>query len=140
MTTPLWVLLAFALWTLLVLIAGVGVHRWTQILARKAELTDFPGGVAEGAPVYRRAVRAHANCVENLPVYAAIAIIAAIAGVDTPGLDRLAVVFLAARIGQTLTHMLFRETNRTIGIRFGFFTVQVIALIWMAAIVAIAAW
>lgn len=140
MTIPLWVLLAFAIWTLLVLLAGVGVHRWARILSHRAELTDFPGGVAEGAPVYRRAVRAHANCVENLPVYGAIAITAAIAGVDTPRLDQLAIVFLAARIGQTLTHMLFRETNRTVAIRFSFFAVQVLAMFWMAAIVAITAW
>jgi uncharacterized MAPEG superfamily protein len=125
---------------LLVLLVGVGVHRWAHVLARKAELTDFPGGVAEGAPFYRRAMRAHANCVENLPVYGAIAITAAIAGVDTPGLDRLAIVFLLARFGQTLIHMLFRETNRTIGIRFSFFMVQFLVMLWIAAIVAIAAW
>lgn len=140
MTVPLWVLLAFAVWTVLVLMAGVGVHRWSRILARNAELTDFPGGVAEGAPIYRRAVRAHANCVENLPVYAAIAITAAIADVDTPRLDQLAIVFILARGGQTLTHMLFPETNRTVGIRFSFFAVQVFAMLWMAAIVAFTAW
>jgi len=50
MTTPLWILLAFAVWTLLVLLAGVGVHRWSRILFRRAELTDFPGGVVEGTP------------------------------------------------------------------------------------------
>ena len=33
MTTPLWVLLAFAVWTLLVLLAGVGVHRWSRIFS-----------------------------------------------------------------------------------------------------------
>lgn len=54
--------------------------------------------------------------------------------------DQLAIVFLAARIGQTLTHMLFRETNTTVGIRFGFFAIQVFAVLWMAAIVALAAW
>ncbi|MFW2392220.1 MAG: MAPEG family protein [Methyloceanibacter sp.] len=140
MTVPLWVLLTLAVWTLLVLLAGVGLHRWSLILSSKAELTDFPGGVAEGAPAYCRAVRAHANCVENLPVYGAIAITAAIAGVDTPRLDQLAIVLLIARIGQTLIHMIFRETNRTVAIRFGFFAVQLLAMFWMAAIVAMTAW
>jgi uncharacterized MAPEG superfamily protein len=140
MTTPLWVLLAFAVWTLLVLLAGVGVHRWTRILSGRAELIDFPGGVVEGTPLYRRVTRAHANCVENLPVYAAIALTAAIAGVDTPRLDQLAIVFLVARICQTLVHTLFRESNVTIGIRFSFFTIQVAVMLWMAAIVARTAW
>jgi uncharacterized MAPEG superfamily protein len=139
MTTPLWVLLAFAVWTLLVLFAGVGVHRWSRIFSRKAELTDFPGGVVEGTPLYRRVTRAHANCVENLPVYAAIALTAAIAGVDTPRLDQLAIVFLIARIGQTLSHTLFRESNVTVGIRFSFFTIQVTVMLWMAIVVALAA-
>jgi uncharacterized MAPEG superfamily protein len=140
MTTPLWVLLAFAMWTLLVLLAGVGVHRWSRILSGRSELTDFPGGVVEGPPLYRRVTRAHANCVENLPVYAAIALTAAIAGVDTPRLDQLAVVFLIARICQTLTHTLFAESNVTVGIRFGFFAIQVAAMMWMAAIIAVTAW
>jgi uncharacterized MAPEG superfamily protein len=140
MTTPLWVLLAFAMWTLLVLLAGVGVHRWSRILSGRSELTDFPGGVVEGPPLYRRVTRAHANCVENLPVYAAIAVTAAIAGVDMLRLDQLAIVFLAARICQTLTHTLFRETNVTVGLRFTFFVVQVTAMLWMAVIVARTAW
>ena len=140
MTIPLWVLLAFAVWTVLVLLVGVGVHRWSRILSRRAALTDFPGGGTEGPPVYRRATRAHANCVENLPVYGAVAVTAAIAGIDTPPLDHLAIVFLAARICQTLTHMLFRETNVTIAVRFLFFAIQIFAVLSMAAIVARAAW
>jgi uncharacterized MAPEG superfamily protein len=140
MTTPLWVLLGFAVWTILVLLAGVGVHRWSRILSRKAELTDFPGGVAEGPPFYCRAMRAHANCVENLPVYGALAVTAAIAGVDTPRLDQLAIAILVARIFQSLTHMLFPITNVALAIRFTFFFVQVAAMLWMAAIIALTAW
>ncbi|MEZ5827527.1 MAG: MAPEG family protein [Hyphomicrobiales bacterium] len=140
MTVPLWVLLGFAAWTLMVPLTGVGVHRWGSVLSRKAELTDFPGGVVQGAPFYCRAMRAHANCVENLPVFAAIAIMAAIAGIDTPRLDQLAIVFLAARVGQTLTHMLFPETNLTIGIRFSFFAVQIFAMLWMITIIVFTAW
>jgi uncharacterized MAPEG superfamily protein len=137
MTTPLWVLLCFAVWTLLVLLAGVGVQRWSRILSRKAQLTDFPGGVAEGPPFYCRAMRAHANCVENLPVYAAIAVTAAIAGMDTPRLDQLAVAILVARICQSLTHLLFPITNVAVAVRFTFFFVQVLAMLWMAVIIAL---
>jgi uncharacterized MAPEG superfamily protein len=138
-TTPLWVLLAFVVWTILVLLAGVGIHRWSLILTRRAGPADFPGGVVEGAPAYRRATRAHANCVENLPLFAAIALTAAVAEIDTPRLDQLAIVFLIARVGQTLTHMLFLETHVTVGIRFSFFFVQVGVMLWMAAIIAVTA-
>jgi len=139
-TAPLWVLLAFAVWTLLVLIAGVGVYRWHRVLTGRAKPAEFPGGLPEGAPpIYRRVTRAHANCVENLPVYAAIALTAAVAGIDTPRLDQLAIAVLIARIGQTLTHMLFPETNRTVRIRFAFFFIQVSAILWMVAIIAMTA-
>ena len=139
MTIPLWVLLAFAVWTVLVLLSGVGIHRWSRILSRKAELADFPGGAAEGTPAYCRATRAHANCVEDLPIYAALALTAAVAGIDTPRLDQLAVTILIARVCQSLVHMILPETNITVGIRFSFFAVQLVAFLWMAIIIATAA-
>ena len=139
MTIPLWVLLAFAVWTVLVLLSGIGVHRWSRILSRKAELADFPGGAAEGTPAYCRATRAHANCVENLPIYAALALTAAVARIDTPHLDQLAVTILIARVCQSLVHMILPETNITVGIRFSFFAVQLVAFLWMAVIIATAA-
>lgn len=133
MTTPLWVLLAFAMWTLAVLLVGIGVRRWSLIFAGKAQLTDFPADSPHGSPAYRRAVRAHANCVENLPVYGAIALAAFAAQVNTPLLDELAIAFLAARIGQTLTHTLFPETNTTVMLRFLFFLAQIVCMIWMTS-------
>jgi len=132
-TTPLWVLLAFAMWTLAVLLVGIGVRRWSLIFAGKAQLTDFPADSPHGSPAYRRAVRAHANCVENLPVYGAIALAAFAAQVNTPLLDELAIAFLAARIGQTLTHTLFPETNTTVMLRFLFFLAQIVCMIWMTS-------
>jgi hypothetical protein len=132
MTTPLWVLLAFAVWTLVVLMVGVGIRRWSLILTGRAQLTDFPADVAHGSTAYRRAMRAHANCVENLPVYGAIALTAFAAQAASSLLDALAIAVIAARIGQTLVHTIFVETNATVLIRFLLFFAQVIAMLWMA--------
>jgi len=137
MTTPLWVFLAFAMWTIAVLLVGIGIRRWTLIFTGRAQLTDFPADIAHGTPAYRRAVRAHANCVENLPVFGALAVTAFAAQAQAPILDALAVTFLAARIGQSLTHMLVTETNTTILIRFLFFLAQIVCMIWMAAEIAL---
>jgi hypothetical protein len=139
MTTPLWVLLGFAAWTVLVLIAGIGVRRWTLILGGRAQLTDFPADTVHGTTAYRRAMRAHANCVENLPVYGAIAVAVFAAQVGGALIDGLAVAVLAARICQSLIHMSFAESNITVLVRFTFFAVQLVAMLWMAAEVAIAA-
>ena len=132
MSLPLWILLAFAGWTLVVLMVGVGIRRWTLILTGRAQLTDFPADAAHGSTAYRRAVRAHANCVENLPVYGAIATVAFAQHVINPMMDTLAVAFMSARICQTLIHMALAETNATVFARFAFFLAQVVAMFWMA--------
>lgn len=137
MTVPLYVLLAFAVWTLAVLMAGVGIRRWTLILSGRAQLTDFSADQPHGGAAYRRAVRAHANCVENLPVYAAIVLVAFAGHADTLRLDALAVAFMAARVCQTLVHTLFAETNGTVMIRFLFFFTQIVCMVWMAIEIAI---
>jgi uncharacterized MAPEG superfamily protein len=133
MSIPLWVLLAFACWTLVVLMIGVGIRRWALILTGQAQLTDFPADVAHGSTPYRRAVRAHANCVENLPVYGAIAVSAFAANAGGSTLDMLAVTVMTARVCQTVTHMAFTETNATVFVRFSFFLTQIVAKFWMAA-------
>lgn len=139
MTLALWMLLGFAGWTLLVLLAGVGIYRWSLILSGKAMLNSFPGDTPHGSTPYRRAVRAHANCIENLPVFAAIVLTATVAHVAPANMGWLAVAVLAARIPQTSIHMLLPETNATVGVRFSFFTVQIVAMIAMGAEIAMGA-
>lgn len=136
MSIPVWSVLAFAMWTIIVLAVGVGWHRWSLILAGKAELKSFPGDEAHGPPFYRRIVRAHANCIENLPVFAAIVFAAEASGAHLPVLNALSVAVVTARILQTSAH-LASGANAAIAARFTFFTIQLVAFIWMAALVAL---
>ena len=129
-------MLAFATWTIAVLILGVGVYRWSLILTGKAELKSFPGDEPHGSPLYRRAVRAHANCVENLPVFAAIVLAAEAAGAHSPTLDALSVGVVAARVVQTSAH-LSSGSNTAIAVRFSFLCVQFAAFMWMGTLVAL---
>lgn len=135
MTTPVLALLGFAVWTLLVLFGSVGVYRWSRILAGNARLTDFPADAPEGADWYKRAMRAHANCVENLPVLAAIVVAIVATGVQSPALDTLAVVVLVARICQTLVHIGLEQTQGVIAVRFVFFAAQAFSMLAMAGLV-----
>ena len=139
MTTPLFILLGFAGWTLLTLLGGVSILRWRQILNGTATFTDFPADTPHGSPAYRRAMRAHANCLENLPVYGAIVVVITAMGLKLPLLDDLAIGFMAARIFQTVIHILCTETSLTVALRFLFFFTQIICLIWMGMIEASAA-
>jgi uncharacterized MAPEG superfamily protein len=125
MTIALYCLLAFATWTLGLLAATIGVHRWNLILRGQREIHTFRADASDGPDWYRRATRAHLNCVENLPVFAAIVVTAALAGLQSPWFDLLACVVVVARVLQTLTHVSFRESARSVSFRFSFFMVQV---------------
>jgi uncharacterized MAPEG superfamily protein len=139
MPVPVWVLLGFAAWTLLTLFATVGVYRWSRILTGRTAISAWRADEPQGGEWYRRAMRAHMNCVENLPVYTAIVVAMLAAGVVSPILDLLAIVILVARICQTTIHMAFEQTNVIAGLRFAFFFVQAASMISMGILIAFAA-
>ena len=137
MSVPVWVLLAFAAWTLLALFGSVGWYRWSRILTGRAQINEFTPDVPHGSDWYRRAMRAHANCIENLPIYAAIVIAIIATGMRGRGLDALAIILLVARICQTVTHIVFQPTNTVVAVRFAFFLTQVLCMFSMGIIVAL---
>jgi uncharacterized MAPEG superfamily protein len=139
MTLSLWMLLGFASWTLVVLLFGVGVRRWLLIFKGQAALTSFPGDQLHGSPAYRRATRAHVNCIENLPVFAAIVLTAAVAHLDSATMGALAAAVLGCRIVQTTVHLSLAESNGMVAVRFSFFLLQVIAMIAMLVLLITAA-
>jgi uncharacterized MAPEG superfamily protein len=136
MTTPLYCLLGFAVWTLVVLMTTIGLHRWTQILTGKASIDAFRADHPEGPDWYRRAMRAHANCVENLPVFGAIVAVATFAGASSPLLSGLSIAVVAARVCQTTVHVAFTQNARAVSVRFSFFAIQLVAMLTMAFVIA----
>jgi uncharacterized MAPEG superfamily protein len=135
MTTLHLTLLGFALWTLAVLVLTIGVHRWSRILTGRSAIHQFPADAPDGPDWYKRATRAHANCVENLPVFAAIVVAAHAAGATGTALDGLGVAILCARVGQTVTHIGFVQTARAVAVRFTLFSVQLVAMLAMIVLV-----
>jgi uncharacterized MAPEG superfamily protein len=99
-------------------------------------LKSFPGDEPHGSPFYRRAVRAHANCVENLPVFAAIVLATQAAGAHSTTLDVLSMMVVTARVAQTSAH-LASGSNAAIAVRFTFLSVQLAAFVWMGALVVL---
>ena len=79
------------------------------------------------------------NCVENLPVYAAIVICATAARATGPLMDGLSLMMLGARVCQTTTHISFEQTDRVAAIRFAFFLVQLLCMFVMGVSVAMSA-
>ena len=127
MTTPLWCLLGFVAWTML-LLGGVGGARVAAVLRGEKQPNEFPAGVPHGGDRYWRLNRAHLNCVENLPLFGAVVLVAAVAGVRAPILDTLARTYLAARIGQSVTHVA-SGSALAVNVRFTFFLVQLGCLV-----------
>jgi uncharacterized MAPEG superfamily protein len=133
MNVPVLVLLGFAAWTLLTLFGSIGVYRWRRILTGRASIAEWRADLPQGCDWYRRAMRAHMNCVENLPVYAAIVVALMATGLHSDLIDRLAVAMLAARIGQTVVHIALPPTNAAASLRFALFLIQATCIIAMGA-------
>ena len=133
MTIPMWMLLGFAAWTLTLLMATVGVYRWVKILFSRASIASFRSDGLEGEDWYRRGTRAHANCVENLPVFGAIVLVLAAVGIDSPVVDYLSVAVLVARVCQSLVHVLHVQTDAFVAVRFSFFFVQIVCFLALIA-------
>jgi len=134
MQVSAYALLAFAAWTLTTLIFTIGVYRWSRVLTGRATVAEWRADEPQGSEWYRRAMRAHANCVENLPVFAAIVLLALVNDFSDPWFDRLAVAVPVARVMQTSVHVALPQTNLVASIRFAFFLVQVLAMLGMMAL------
>jgi uncharacterized MAPEG superfamily protein len=135
MTIPQWTLLGFAFWTLALLIATVGVYRWGHILFAKAAIAAFRHDAPEGG-WYQRGTRAHANCIENLPVFGAIVYLVTIVDVHGPLVDALCIATLAARVIQSCVHISREQTNAFVAVRFSFYSVQLVSFLVLIVMVA----
>jgi uncharacterized MAPEG superfamily protein len=137
MNVPVLVLLGFAAWTLLTLFGSIGVYRWSRILTGRASIAEWRADLPQGSDWYQRAMRAHMNCVENLPVYTAIVVALMATGLQSPIVDRLAVTMLAARVGQTVVHIAIPPTNAVTSLRFALFLMQAVCTIAMGVVIVV---
>jgi len=135
MTIPVWALLGFAGWTVLLLLATVGVYRWSRVLTGRIPSHGFPADQIEGKDWYRRAMRAHANCIENLPVFGAIVLALYVSGISGSTVSYLSIGLLVSRVVQSLIHVCLVQTNSVVAIRFGFFFVQIVSFLALIIIV-----
>ena len=122
----------FALWAI-VLVLAIGVMRFRSLRAG-ATPASFTAGERHGSDAYWRLYRAHANTLENLPVFAAIVLTAWVVGMETKTFNQLAVVVLIARIVQSIVHIASGH-ERAIILRFLAYATQIVCMIWMAILV-----
>jgi len=123
MALSFWSLLGFVVWTLSLVLFSVGLPRISAISAKRARPTSFDPSVPHGSERYRRSMRAHANCVENLPVFAALVLLGSEVGVSGELFQIAAALVLPARVLQSTAHIA-SGTDSAVLVRFGFFSVQ----------------
>src|SRR5690348_9586544 len=126
-------LTAFIAWTLL-LRTLMEVIRSQLVLRGKVPANGFTPDNANLSPFMQRLARAHANCLEGLPVFGGLMVICLLAGKQSIS-NPLAYVLLAARLLQSVIH-LWSTSSTAVTIRFTAFAVQMaIALYWAVRLV-----
>jgi uncharacterized MAPEG superfamily protein len=126
------VLIGFCAWTLFLLILMEAL-RGRLVIGKTVAANAFKPDNANLSPFMQRLARAHANCVESLPVFGAL-LLAAIATGRTGVTDPLAPWLLLARIVQSCVHLASLSVA-AVNVRFAAFAVQVaIAVYWTFAL------
>jgi len=134
MPTTLFATLGFIGWTLFLLIV-MEVIRAQLVLTGKAKANGFDPVNSRLSPFMQRLARAHANCIEGLPIFGGLMLLAVVAG-KSAVTDPLAYALLAARIVQSVIHLI-STSALAVNARFAAFAVQVsIAVYWLARLYA----
>lgn len=128
MNPTLVALTGFVSWSLSLLVLMEAI-RSKLVLSGTIPANGFNPDNSNLSPFMQRLARAHANCVEGLPIFGGLMLIAVVTG-RTSVTDPLAYVFLAMRILQTVIH-LSSLSAPAVTLRFSAFAVQMsIAVYW----------
>ena len=128
MSTSLFALLGFVSWALALLVLMEGI-RCKLVITGKVAANGFNPENSNLSPFMQRLARAHANCLEGLPIFGGLLLVALLAG-RSQLTDPLAGVCLLARVVQSLIH-LWSVSPAAVTARFTAFAVQMgIAVYW----------
>ncbi len=114
-------LVGFVAWNLLLAI-WVLSYRTGLVLAKKHAANGFDPDGSDVSEFSARLCRAHANCYENLPMFAALVLVAMATG-NVAITDPLARWVLVARVAQSVVHLI-SVSELAVTIRAGFWGVQ----------------
>ena len=128
MSPTLLALLGFLSWTLFLLVL-MEVIRSKLVLTGEVPANGFNPENSNLSPFMQRLARAHANCLEGLPIFGGFMLLAVVAGKSSVT-DSLAYLLLAARIVQSSIHLM-STTSAAVTARFAAFAIQLaVAVYW----------
>jgi uncharacterized MAPEG superfamily protein len=136
MNASILALIGYVAWTI-ALVLSVVSYRLIQ-MATGTPADSWARSKAPNDPdVIQRITHAHLNCLENLPLYGGV-VLAAAAMSRLAVIDPLAGWFLAARIAQSIVHVI-QVSHWMVLVRGTFWTVQMLLLIyWIVVLVRVA--
>ena len=127
-------LAGFISWALFLLVL-MEVVRSYLVLAGGMPSNEFKPDNSNLSPFMQRLARAHANCVESLPVFGGLLVLALATG-RTEVTDPLALWFLLARVVQSSIHLVSLSVI-AVNARFAAFASQMaIGVYWAYALLA----
>jgi len=121
-------LLGFITWALILLVLMETI-RSKMVIFKEIAPNGFNPCNSNLSPFMQRLARAHANCIEGLPIFGGLMVVALVTS-NTSVTDGLAYFFLTARILQSLFHLISLSPVAVM-LRFTAFAVQmIIAVYW----------
>ncbi|BCG83860.1 MAPEG family protein [Mesorhizobium sp. 113-3-3] len=123
MSATAFALTGFISWALGLLIM-MEVIRTYLVISGKVAANGFTPDNAALSPFMQRLARAHANCIEGLPIFGGLLGVAILIS-KTDVTDPLASILLAARIVQSIIHLV-STSQVAVSLRFTAFTVQMV--------------
>jgi len=134
MTPTLTALTGFVAWSLLLLVL-MEIIRAKLVMTKAIPANQFRPDNANLSPFMQRLARAHANCLEGLPIFGGLMLVAVLSG-QSAVTDPLAYTLLGARIVQSLVHLASLSVV-AVNVRFAAFVVQMgIAVYWVFGLLA----
>lgn len=121
MSESAYALTGFIAWTLGLLIVMEAIRTWL-IVSGRVPANGFTPDNANLSPFMQRLARAHANCIEGLPVFGGLLGVAVMTG-RAEATDSLAFTLLSARIIQSAIHLI-STSALAVSLRFTAFSVQ----------------
>ncbi len=100
-----------------------------MVMTKSIQANEFRPDNANLSPFMQRLARAHSNCLEGLPIFGGLMLVAVLAG-RSAVTDPLAYTLLGARVLQSVLH-LSSLSVQAVTLRFAAFAVQMaIAVYW----------
>jgi uncharacterized MAPEG superfamily protein len=128
MSPTLTALTGFVAWSLFLLVL-MEIIRSKLVVTRAIQANGFVPDNSNLSPFMQRLARAHATCLEGLPIFGGLMVVATLSG-KSAVTDPLAYTFLGARILQSLVH-LGSVSSAAVIVRFSAFSVQMaIGVYW----------